>query len=272
MKREELFIVSKLWNSFHDKERVQPICKRQLEDYGIDYFDLYIIHFPISIKYVDPSVRYPPGFTDENGKVSLGKATLEETYHAMEELVDAGLTKSIGISNYSGVVLLDLFRYARIPPVALQIEHHPYLTQPDLLQLCKDNNLAVTAYSSFGPQSFIELKVKKAEDAPLLMEHETITSIAKKHSKTPAQVLLRWATQRGIAVIPKSNNQGRLQQNLDVVGWDLTEQDIEAISALDKGLRFNNPLNVSFVHTFCSLWTIANSTSTQYGINIPIFA
>lgn len=245
VKREELFIVSKLWNSFHDKERVKPIAKKQLADWGLDYFDLFIIHFPIALKYVDPSVRYPPGFFDENDKLSLSKAPLHETYAAMEELYEEGLIKAIGISNYNGGLLLDVERYAKHMPQALQIEHHPYLVQQDLLDLCKSRNIAVTAYSSFGPQSFLELNMQKAHDTPLLFEHDTIKSLAQKHNKTPAQILLRWATQRGIAVIPKSNNQDRLAQNLDVTSFDLSEDEIKQISSLDQGLRFNNPLNVS---------------------------
>lgn len=252
VKREDLFIVSKLWNSFHDKERVKPICQKQLSDWGVDYFDLYIIHFPIALKYVDPSVRYPPGFFYENEKVELSKATLEETYHAMEQLYEEGLIKSLGISNYTGNLILDVERYAKHMPQTLQIEHHPYLVQKDLLDLCKSRGIAVTAYSSFGPQSFLELNMQKAKDTPLLFDHPTVKSIAEKHSKTPAQVLLRWATQRGVAVIPKSNNQDRLAQNLDVCSFDLGQDEIEKISELDKGLRFNNPLN--------------------YGIPIPIFA
>ena len=246
VKREELFIVSKLWNSFHDKERVGPICKKQLGDWGLEYFDLFIIHFPIALKYVDPSVRYPPGFFYENNKVELSKASLEETYHAMEELYEQGLIKSIGISNYTGTLVLDVERYAKHMPQTLQIEHHPYLVQQDLLDLCKSRGIAVTAYSSFGPQSFLELDMQKAKDTPLLMDQADVKAIADKHGKTPAQVLLRWATQRGVAVIPKSNNQNRLAANLDVCSFDLSEDEIKKVSNLDKGLRFNNPLNVSF--------------------------
>lgn len=223
-----------------------------MQDWNIDYFDLYVIHFPISIKYVDPSVKYPPGFKDENGKVVPGNATLESTWHAMEDLHNQGLAKSIGVSNYAGGLMLDLLRYAKVKPQTLQIEHHPYLTQPALLELCKREGIAVTAYSSFGPQSFIELDFQSAKDVPLLMDHPTITGISGKHNKTAAQVLLRWATQRGVAVIPKSNNQGRLKQNLEVTEFDLAEDDIKSISALERGLRFNNP--------------------PDYGVPIPIFA
>jgi len=243
VKREDLFIVSKLWNSFHDKERVEPICKKQLADWGVDYFDLYIMHFPISLKYVDPSVRYPPGFTYDGKNVVTGKASIQETWTALEELVPKGLAKSIGISNFQGSLVMDLLRYCKIVPQTLQIEHHPYLTQVGLVKLAQESGMAITAYSSFGPQSFIELDMKRAKDTPLLLEHPVIKKISESQSKTPAQVLLRWATQRNIAVIPKSNNQTRLAQNLDVTSFDLTQGELDEISALDQNLRFNDPIN-----------------------------
>ena len=248
--RDELFIVSKLWNSFHDQDRVEPICKQQLNDWGIDHFDLYIVHFPISLKYVDPSERYPPGFTYDGKKVVPGNATIQETWTAMESLVHKGLTKSIGISNFNGALIMDLLRYAKIVPATLQIEHHPYLTQEGLVKLAQGSGMAVTAYSSFGPQSFLELEMQRAKDTPLLFDNKTITSIAGKHGKTPAQVLLRWATQRSIAVIPKSNNHSRLMQNLDVTSFDLSKSELEEISGLNQNLRFNDPLNVSGFHEF----------------------
>lgn len=245
VKREELFIVSKLWNSFHDYERVKPICKKQLQDWGVDYFDLYIVHFPVALKYVDPSVRYPPSWTDENDKITQSKTPLSDTWKAMEELYSEGLAKSIGISNYNGQSLMDLQRYAKQLPQTLQIEHHPYLTQEPLVELAKSLGIAITAYSSFGPISYHELEMEKAKDTPLLFEHDVVKKVAEKHNKSPAQVLLRWSTQRGVAVIPKSNNQQRLAANLDVCSFDLSEDEIKSISALDRGLRFNNPTNVS---------------------------
>ncbi|PBP25954.1 hypothetical protein BUE80_DR003173 [Diplocarpon rosae] len=242
VKREELFIVSKLWNSFHDGERVEPIARKQLADWGVDYFDLYIVHFPVALKYVDPSVRYPPGWAfDGKSDVQLSSASIQETWTAMENLHTLGLAKNIGISNFQGSLILDLLRYAKIRPATLQIEHHPYLVQPTLLKLAAEQGIAVTAYSSFGPQSFIELGFQNAKDTPVLFEHPVIVKIATQVGKTPAQVLLRWATQRGLAVIPKSNDPARLQQNLDVTSFDLQESDLQAISGLDRGLRFNNP-------------------------------
>lgn len=245
VKRSDLFIVSKLWNSFHEKEHVGPICKKQLQDWGIDYFDLYLIHFPISLKYVDPSVRYPPGWASDDGKTIIpGRATIQETWTALETLVDTGLARSIGVSNFTSQLIMDVLRYAKIPPATLQIEHHPYLAQLGLVKYAQENGIVITAYSSFGPQSFIELNMQIAKDTPLLFENPTIKSIAEKKGKTPAQILLRWATQRGVAVIPKSNNQGRLAQNLDVTSWNLDDSEVKEISELDKGLRFNDPLHV----------------------------
>lgn len=247
MKREDLFIVSKLWNTYHEPERVEPIMKKQLADWGLDYFDLYIVHFPVAIKYIDPEVRYPPGwFVDDAGtKVEYAKASLADTWHAMEAVKEKGLTKSIGISNYNGALLLDLLAYAKVIPQTLQIEHHPYLVQPKLLELAKENGITVTGYSSFGPQSFVDGEMAMAKDIPLLFDHPVITKIAEKHGKTTAQVLLRWATQRGVAVIPKSSSQQRLEQNLAVTNFDLEQSEIDEISGLDKNLRFNAPLNVS---------------------------
>jgi D-xylose reductase len=225
---------------------VAPICRKQLADWGVDYFDLYIVHFPISLAYVDPSVRYPPSWTNSEDKLELGKATIQETWTAMESLVDQKLARSIGVSNFSAQLLMDLLRYARVRPSTLQIEHHPYLTQTRLVDYAQREGIAVTAYSSFGPLSFLELDLKDAQSTPPLFEHDVIKGLAEKYNRTPAQVLLRWATQRKIAVIPKSNNPTRLAQNLQVTDFDLEGKELEAISALDKGLRFNDPIAVSW--------------------------
>jgi len=240
VKREDLVIVSKLWNTFHEKERVEPIVRQQLEWWGIDYFDVFYIHFPVSLEYVDPKVSYPSGWTNLEGKVVPSKASIQETWQALEKISDLGLAKSIGISNFQGALIIDLLRYARIRPAILQVEIHPYLVQEELVELAKAENIAVTAYSSFGPLSFIELDWEKAKDCPKLFEHPVVTPIAAKYRKTPAQVLLRWATQRGLAIIPKSNST-RMVENLESVTFDLTDDEVKQISGLNKNIRFNNP-------------------------------
>jgi len=241
VKREELFITSKLWNTFHSKEVVKDMAKKQLGLWGIDYFDLFLIHFPIALEYVEPSHRYPPEWFGDDGKVHIINVPIQETWTCLEELVDEGLVKNIGISNCQGSLILDLLRYARIPPAVLQVELHPYLTQEALVELCKTLGIAMTAYSSFGPQGYFELNMDKGMGS--LLSQDFVTAAASKHKKTPAQVLLRWATQRGIAVVPKSNNHQRLVENLDSE-FELDEADIKQISSLNINLRLNNPVEI----------------------------
>jgi D-xylose reductase len=206
---------------------------------------------------------------DDAGNVETDKVPIRETWEAMEEVVDHGIARSIGVSNFQAQSIYDILSYARHPLSALQIEHHPYLVQGELVQVAQENGIAVTAYSSFGPQSFVELPAvfsEKAKDISLLFDAGPVKILAAKYNVTPAQVLLRWATQRyvpfspeilvffgigwdvdtndgnsNVAVIPKSNNQSRLAQNLDVLGFDMTADEIKSIAALDKGLRFNDP-------------------------------
>jgi len=242
VKREDVFVTSKLWNTFHKYEHAKALAKKQLELWGIDHFDLFLVHFPIALQYVDPSHRYPPEWWGDDGKVHLQNTPLHETWRAMEELVDEGLTKNIGLSNCQGSIILDVLRYARIEPQVLQVELHPYLTQEPLLKLAKVLGLAVTAYSSLGPQSYVELGVDKG--IPNLLEHDVVHSVAKNAGKTPAQVLLRWAVQQGVAVIPKSNNHERLVQNLQVESFELSEADMKALSSLNINLRLNDPADI----------------------------
>ncbi|GJD02802.1 NAD(P)H-dependent D-xylose reductase xyl1 [Colletotrichum higginsianum] len=228
VKREELFIVSKLWNTFHDGPRVEPIVKKQLADWGVDYFDLYLIHFPVALEYVDPSVRYPPGWHyDGKSEIRPSKASIQETWTAFESLVEKGLTRSIGVSNFQGQLLYDLLRYAKIPPPPFRSSTTP--TSSSL------------TWSSWPPTR--EFNMEHATDFVPLFEEPTITAIAKKHNKEPSQVLLRWATQRGLAVIPKTSRKNILAQNLAVTDFDLEQTDIDKISALDRKTRFNQPAN-----------------------------
>lgn len=249
VERQELFVVSKLWNSFHHPANVRKALKRTLDDMGLDYLDLFYIHFPIAFKFVPLEEKYPPGFytgeeEEKNGTIGLENVTILDTYRALEKLVDEGLIKSIGISNFSGSIIMDLLRGCSIKPVALQIEHHPYLTQEHLIKYVQNEGIQVVAYSSFGPQSFIELGMELAKTTPKLFENPTVEKIAKKYGAnvTASQVLLRWATQRDIAVIPKSSKKERLLENLNVNKiLTLTQDELDQISSLNKNIRFNDP-------------------------------
>ncbi|KAL4062996.1 NADP-dependent oxidoreductase domain-containing protein [Scleroderma yunnanense] len=232
VKREELC----------DHDHVKMITKKQLKLWGIDYFDLFLVHFPISLQYVDPDHRYPPEWWGDDGQVHLDNVPMHETWKAMEELVDEGLVKNIGLSNCQGSLILDVQQYAKYQPQVLQIEHHPLLTQEPLVKLCNVLDIAVTGYSSFGPQSYLELGI--CQEIPSLILHDVISTIAMAHDKTPAQVLLRWATQRGIAVIPKSNSRDRLVANLQCNSFDLTEQELAEISNLNRNYRMNDPVTI----------------------------
>lgn len=251
VKREELVVVSKLWNSFHAPEHVELAINKVLSDLKLDYLDIFYVHFPIAQKFVPIEEKYPPGFYCGPNGWEFEDVPLHVTWAAMEKLVESGKVKSIGISNYNGALIQDLLRYAKIKPQLLQIEHHPYLVQPRLIKYAQDNDIAVVAYSSFGPQSFIELNHPKAKDAVSLFQHDTIKRIAQAHNVSTSKVLLRWATQRDILIIPKSNKKERLLENFNLNDFDLTAEEIQEISDLDIGLRFNDP------------WT--------WGAEIPIF-
>ncbi|CAI7630452.1 unnamed protein product [Penicillium bialowiezense] len=245
VERNELFIVTKLWCTFHDPKHVKTIVRKQLLDWGLEYFDLYLIHFPVSLEYVEPSESYPPGWvapSDPNTKsVKFAHIPMHQTWAAMESLVLDKLTKSIGISNFDIQLISDLLCYATIPPAVLQIEHHPYLTQSRLVDYAQSRGIAITAYCSFGPQSAVAAKLANVSKLDSLLDHQLIRKISSEHNKSPSQVLLRWATQRGIAVIPKSGKSEHMRQNMDMQ-WNLEKSEIEAISALNQGLRLNDPV------------------------------
>nr|CAG8466885.1 12194_t:CDS:2 [Entrophospora candida] len=240
VKREDIFITSKLWNTFHKKEHVRPALERTLNDLKVKYLDLYLIHFPISLKHVDPKERYPADwYYDTKNKTCIQEnVTIRETWEAMEELVDAGLVRNIGISNFNAALIMDLLKYARVKPAVLQIEHHPYLTQEQLVDYAKSQGLAVNAYSSIRSSSY---GPKKDENSPQLLKEPILEQIAKKYNRSTAQVALRWAVQRNIVVIPKSTNPSRLVENRKVIEFTLTDEEVKAISSLDRKLRFNDP-------------------------------
>jgi len=246
VKREDIFVTTKLWNNYHSREHALEMAEAQNKAWGLGYIDLYLIHFPIALKYIEPEkLRYPGWWLDAEQKtIETAPVPIQETWKALEEVVDRGIARSIGISNAQAQTVYDIQTYARHPISSLQIEHHPYLVQPDLVALAQEQGIVVTGYSSFGPQSFLELPPAfrlRPESCPKLFDVDVVQKAAKRVGKTPAQVLLRWATQRGVAVIPKSNNVDRLKQNLEVTDFDLTDDEIKAVSALDKGLRFNDP-------------------------------
>jgi D-xylose reductase len=222
---------------------VEVACKKSLADLGIGYFNLYLIHFPIALKYVDIDQRYPPEWlfdpNSENPSMELDTVPLSETWSAMESLVESGLTHKIGVCNYSAGLLHDLMSYARIKPAMLQIESHPYLTQEALLRTAQSYNIAVTAFSPLGAQSYVCIDMATAADS--VLKEPVVMAIAERASVTPAQVVLRWGVQRGTAVIPKTSRSERLVENLSLSHFALTDEDMDAVSGLNQNRRFNDP-------------------------------
>ena len=256
--RDDLWVTSKLWNTYHAPEHVRPALERTLRDLRLDSLDCYLVHFPIALAYVPFETRYPPGwFFEPNAEkpaMQLAKVPLAETWGAMEELVDAELVRRIGVCNVGTAQLRDLQAGARIQPAVLQVEMHPLLAQEKLLRFCHEAGIAVTAFSPLGAPSYVPLGMATEGDS--LLVHPTVTGISAAVARTPAQVLLRWGVQRGTAVIPKTSRLERLAENIAIEDFSLTAEQMQAISALDEGRRFNDPgvFGEQFFNTFVPIY------------------
>ena len=228
--REALWITSKLWCHAHGRENVAPALQASLSDLGLDWLDLYLIHWPVPIR---PGVAFPTSAAD---LLPPGEVPLASTWEGMEAAVEAGLTRHIGLSNFSATKIEPLLHHARIRPEVNQIERHPLLQQPQLVSDCNAAGIHVTAYSPLGSPdrpAFLQ-----DPDAPVLLQNPVIGAIAATHGCTPAQVLIAWHLQSGISTIPKSVSSARLRENLAAADLDLSADDLARIAALDQHLRF----------------------------------
>jgi alcohol dehydrogenase (NADP+) len=243
--REELWITSKLWCNSHGRENVEPALRRTLADLGLEWLDLYLIHWPVAI---DPAVGFP---TSASEVLPPSQEGLRATWEGMEAVLAAGLTRHIGVSNFSIRKLQDLLEHGRIRPEVNQVELHPLLQQPELVAFCGAEGIHLTAYSPLG--SGDRPAHLKAADEPVLLEHPEIAAIAAEHGCSPAQVLLAWHLGRGISTIPKSVSPDRLRENLAAASIDLSPADLERITPLDRGVRL---VDGSFWLMEGSPWTL----------------
>ena len=241
--RDDLWLTSKLWNTYHRPEHVRPALQRTLTDLQLDHIDLYLMHFPIAQKFVDFETRYPPGwFFDpdaDDPRIEPDPVPLIDTWRAMEDLVKAGLIREIGVCNFGTTPLRDLMNQASIQPAMLQVELHPYLTQEKLIRFCQESGVAVTSFSPLGAQSYFQLNMAEADEA--VLEQSIVKEIAAHHTRTPAQVVLRWGVQRGTAIVPKTTSRQRLIENISLFDFELSEDEMSSISSLNRHRRFNDP-------------------------------
>lgn len=242
-RRDDLWVTSKLWNTYHEPQHVRPAVERSLRDLGLDHLDLYLVHFPIALQYVPFETRYPPAWIHDPAasktRMEPISVPLADTWRAMEDLVSAGLVRRIGLCNSPIALIRDLLATARIRPAVLQIELHPFLTQEKLLRFCREASIAVTGFSPLGAPSYVPLGMATAAES--VLEHPVVTGIAAAVGRTPAQVVLRWGMQRGTSVIPKTSRPERLLENLGACEFALSAEQMQAIAALDCGRRFNDP-------------------------------
>ncbi|XP_065169477.1 aldo-keto reductase family 1 member B1-like [Atheta coriaria] len=236
--RSDLFITSKLWNTFHSPQLVEGACRKTLADLGLEYLDLYLIHWPVG--YQEGGELFP--LKPDNTAIA-SDVDYVDTWLAMEQLVSKGLCRSIGVSNFNKKQIERVLAAGKIVPAVNQVECHAYLTQHKLSAFCASKGIVLTAYSPLGSP---DRPWAKPEE-PVLLEDPKLKEIANKYKKSTAQVLLRYQMERGHVVIPKSVTKSRIAENFDILNFKLTPADVAIIDGFDRNYRIC-PMTPSFGH------------------------
>jgi len=224
VRREDVFITSKVWNTFHSKARVLPALKTTLKNLNVTYLDLYLIHWPMGFKEGGDLVP-----KDANDKVAFSDVDYLETWKAMEDLLKLGLVRSIGVSNFKKDQIERICANSSVVPAVNQVECHPELVQKQLFEYCKGKGIALTAYSPLGSPD----RPWAQPGDPVLMQHPQVLRLAEKYSKTAAQILIAFQIQRGIICIPKSVTKSRIEANMQVFDFAMTKEDMATLEAMD---------------------------------------
>jgi len=233
IQRSDLWVTSKLWNSFHHPDHVEQSLRTTLKDLGLDYLDLYLIHWPHAFEFrgYGPENFFPK---KEDGTMVSGHVDYLDTWKALENLVDLGLTKHIGFSNFNSQQIQRILDNSRIKPAVLQVELHPYLNQEKLVHFARERGIVVTAYSPLGSPD----RPWAAGGDPSLLDDPLVKKIAEKYNKTVAQVLIRFPIERGLVVIPKSVSPNRILENRNVFDFKISDEDMASLLTLNRNYRY----------------------------------
>ncbi|KAI4594502.1 Glycerol 2-dehydrogenase (NADP(+)) [Pestalotiopsis sp. 9143b] len=233
VKREDIVICTKVWNHLHEPEEVKWSFENSLKNFGLEYIDIFLVHWPIAAERDD---NYDPKI-GADGKYVIKKdltENFEPTWRAMEEIAQSGKARAIGVSNWTIPGLKKLLSFAKVKPTVNQIEIHPFLPNSDLVEFCQQNDILPAAYSPLGSQDQVPNTGEKVRT------NKTLNEVADRSGHTLAQVLLAWGLRRGYAVLPKSSTPSRIVSNIQIP--DLSDADFEAVNAVAKGrhTRFVN--------------------------------